>query len=227
METNNGNSFLQRLKKGELSLAFTFWVVAVLGDLFLLGIVYLANQIDYSTHDWAWLERGMSRAYFLVIGYGLFAMVAVWRCGDKYKGGFHWVVFARLTVLFATGVVVFLSWLGLGHVEASRMTIAQKVEAINSQLPKMVDEMTRMDVLTMDGDHINNVYTLIHLPEQGINVEAFQQFMGKQLRQQACSNKVMREFLDVGKELDFYYKNADGDLLASYSLHESDCVTGN
>lgn len=81
--------FLERLWRGDVPLAETYWAWGVGCNILLNILVLVVAGIDTMI------------AYFLVwpaAGYSWFMFVAIWRSAGRYSGPLAWAVLARISV---------------------------------------------------------------------------------------------------------------------------------
>lgn len=92
--------FVKELWRGDVSLAFTYWVVLVIGNfLFVLNDMYWEASGFYNVMTF---EKVVSFWTFIAVGiiYFLFTAVCVWRSANKYKGRILWPILAKAVVVF-------------------------------------------------------------------------------------------------------------------------------
>jgi hypothetical protein len=91
--------FVKNLWRGEVSLGFTYWVVAVVGNgIFNIFDIYLDymgyyDVITESKLVLIWIFISISAIYLL------FSAVCVWRSANRYKGRTVLAVLAKLAVV--------------------------------------------------------------------------------------------------------------------------------
>ncbi len=99
-------SFIDRLWRGKIGLALTYWAFGIALPLALLAVFALLGVY----FEWRGGRPPSGAAAFplaemLVVGYFLcfiaalvFVAVAVWRSAGRYRGPWHWPVLARLSI---------------------------------------------------------------------------------------------------------------------------------
>jgi hypothetical protein len=94
--------FVKELWRGNASLPFSYWVVAVIGNaLFAIAdrILDGAGYYNYITEEkliFIWAFIIISTAYFL------FTVVCVWRSATKYEGKPVWAILAKIAMVLGT-----------------------------------------------------------------------------------------------------------------------------
>jgi len=94
--------FIKELWRGNASLPFTYWVVAVIGNS-LFGITDRAldgvgfyNAITAEKLTFLWGFIIVSTVYFL------FSAVCVWRSATNYDGKPVWAILAKVVIVLGT-----------------------------------------------------------------------------------------------------------------------------
>jgi hypothetical protein len=94
--------FVKELWRGNASLPFSYWVVAVIGNaLFTITdrILDGAGYYDFITEGMLIFIWG-----FIIVstGYFLFTVVCVWRSATKYEGKTVWAILAKIAMVLGT-----------------------------------------------------------------------------------------------------------------------------
>ena len=91
--------FVKELWRGNASLPFSYWVIAVIGnalfaimDVVLEGAGYY-NVITEDKHNFIFVFLIVS------IGYFLFTVVCVWRSATNYEGKPVWAILAKIAMV--------------------------------------------------------------------------------------------------------------------------------
>lgn len=150
------------LWRGEYPLWVTYWIFGALGTAVLNGASMLLYA--YKAFEWpTWLLNGMAWA---PIAYWLLILVSIWRAADYYNGPRSWANAAKVMVV--VGLIV-----GFGRISANLTTktgLIEEVRMINIGLPKMLDDMTRMDRVAFGDGTLSYYYTLTERTTIDFNV---------------------------------------------------------
>ncbi|MCL0032038.1 hypothetical protein M1N14_01135 [Dehalococcoidia bacterium] len=117
--------YIKHLWHGDRSLPFTFWVICVIGNIFLNilslvyksqnGIVVTGSKAGQVLDSFGFYEpiTGVTVLFvlllaFLVVTYFGFTAVCVWRSANEYRGKAIWSTLAKVVVAIGTMRAVLL-----------------------------------------------------------------------------------------------------------------------
>jgi hypothetical protein len=101
MASNANQSFFVRCWGGSARLWQAYWLVGVVGYLFIMLLLALAGVVLWrGPQDNLWFNSG---AFVVVVGYLVFSGVSIWRCSPNSSNA-AWGALAR-TVLILSIVV--------------------------------------------------------------------------------------------------------------------------
>ena len=95
--------------------------------------------------------------------------------------------------------------------------VATVNQSNNEGLPRMVDEVTRLDKATVSGHEVTNHYTLVQPPVK--NQAELQSMLTKRL----CADVPWREGLDGGARVHSIYTGLDGKNVFDFTVTSADC----
>ncbi len=158
--TTTTPNFFLRLFRGDVSLPRTYWIYGgVVGAGFgIVQIAIEANYVDLISTEGGSL--GILAFYWFAVGYSLFIFVAIWRSAGKYEGNRSWAALARLMVIL--GAISVAGGFVSGLAQRTDLDLALREEFLlfNNSLPSMIDDETRFDRVSLQGQDIHYDYTM-------------------------------------------------------------------
>jgi uncharacterized membrane protein YeaQ/YmgE (transglycosylase-associated protein family) len=110
-----------------------------------------------------------------------------------------------------------------GPEEAQRM-LAESAQRMNSRLPRMIDEATRLEkVVAGPGKRLTYLYTITDAPASEYSWAQLADPLRQQLVAQLCGNRQTRDILSKEIVIGQQYSGNDGRLIGSLALAASDC----
>ncbi|MDQ0395384.1 hypothetical protein [Labrys monachus] len=234
------DSLIVRLWRGDVPLAVTYWVFGVVVGailrLALPGVTYLvfANAKNLSNFD---VSAILYLAWGVVSAYFIFVFVAIWRSAAKYaklkpdkKGR---AILAQIVVFL--GFVSFVSNVGIQMSRDSRKALTTEsssspdekmqyqamMAGLNSDLPKMIDAVTRLNKINIDRDGIQ-YYETITVPVT--DKDGFLNRLKVSVSNSLCkSNANTLDLMRNGSTFRYYYLDSDNRLIGSLAVTEHDC----
>ncbi len=222
--TTTTPNFVVKLFKGDVSLPVTYWIF---GSLVGVGFGIVQTAIELNYMDLLLTEGGeLGIAVFswFVVAYTLFIFVAIWRSAGKYDGKSIWATLARLGVVVGILGVAggFVS--GLAQRTDSDQTLREAFVLLNQSLPTMLDDDTRMDQISLQGQDIHYDYTMVGWLVAELDVESFVAVMTARLKTDNCESDEMRPLLDEGRDLVYMYRDKQSDPVAKIVVTSADCL---
>jgi hypothetical protein len=236
---------IKRLWGGEVSLGCVFWLYGVLVG-FLFNLLFAAILLFYASISASvpflsaivWI---LTIIYFI---YLIFIYLVIWRTAGKYQGKKVWSILARICVV--------LGFLGLAlnavHIaqhgtmtvsvpeaKASSMQLAasdssssnsvlNETDELNKGLPKMVDEITRLDSITAEGHSLKYNYTLVTVKIDDIDVNKFNKSMRSSLLKKICGDADLKTVFKQGaNSIIFSYRDIKGNGITDVVITAADC----
>lgn len=222
--TTATSNFIARLFRGEVSLPVTYWIY---GALVSTGFRIALEAIEANYVDLVSIEGGslgILAFYWFVMGYTLFIFVAIWRSAGKYKGNQSWAALARLGVILGAISVASAFVSGLKQGSNSGLALREELSLINNSLPTMLDDDTRFDRVSLQGQDIHSELTMVKWSVAEIDLERLVAVMTARLKTDNCESDEMRPFLDEGRDLVFMYRDKQSDPVAKIVVTSADCL---
>ena len=107
---------------------------------------------------------------------------------------------------------------------ADRTAFLDKVsEQINVDLPSQVDESTRLESTTVNGDMLQFHYTLMPPLSDTLDADNFMARYGDGIQQIICEKGRLRRMLQNDFRVAYQYQLADGSELGTIKVERADC----
>ena len=107
---------------------------------------------------------------------------------------------------------------------ADRTAFLDKVsEQINVDLPSQVDESTRLESTTVNGDMLQFNYTLMPPLSDTLDADNFMARYGDGIQQIICEKGRLRRMLQNDFRVAYQYQLADGSELGTIKVERADC----
>ncbi|WP_348765743.1 hypothetical protein [uncultured Salinisphaera sp.] len=107
---------------------------------------------------------------------------------------------------------------------ADRTAFLDKVsEQINVDLPSQVDESTRLESTTVNGDMLQFHYTLMPPLSDTLDADNFMARYGDGIQQIICEKGRLRRMLQNDFRVAYQYRLADGSELGTIKVERADC----
>ena len=101
--------------------------------------------------------------------------------------------------------------------------LTETSKKINSQLPIMVDQETRLDTTICYGTQMYYKYTMVNYSKNDLDTEAFQNEMTTMLAKNQCNNENMVKMLRMGVTYYYNYFDKNGILIATINISKKNC----
>lgn len=111
------------------------------------------------------------------------------------------------------------------YLKAEERSIDQAVAESNKGLPKMIDEETQLDSVTIDQtikSYSLNM-SLVNLSKSEIEVTAIDKIFENSIKHTSCSNEFFKVFFVEGYKINYVYKDKIGNLITKYTVNSIDC----
>jgi hypothetical protein len=191
------------------------WLVLAIGSLAVMAVgqfsaVFLPALVGQSPR--------MFSLFGSILLPGLLAMF-IWSLrGKKRIRGFCLGALIGFILYMSAGVTA-------GYFQAEKRVIDKAVAASNDGLPKMLDEETRLDSVSID--QAEKRYTLhislVNLSLLEIDPEVIDGVFEDYLKPGSCNNDVFKVFLEEGYKVNYMYKDRSGISVADYTVYPADC----
>lgn len=127
------------------------------------------------------------------------------------------------------GVVGFLLHFSIGvtasYFQAEERAIDKAVAASNKGLPKMIDEETQLDNISIDQNlkSYSLSLSLVNLSLSEIDVAFIDDAFDNSIKPTSCSNENFKIFFNENYRINYVYKDKEGKLVATYTINPTDC----
>lgn len=181
--SSNGDStrnvnFVLKLYRGDFSLPITYWLFGGIGGVLIRLVmeIYEYNYAKITRSESIGFEVALLLFFIIAIAYSLLMFIAIWRSAGKYKDSSLWSGLARFMVVL--GVLAFIgeSIALFNQGNNSTVSIRDEFEAMNKNLPIMLDDVTRLDHVSLQDKDIYYDYTIIDAIEQGPSADDIDKF---------------------------------------------------
>lgn len=98
------------------------------------------------------------------------------------------------------------------------------IELTNQKLPMMIDDNTRLDILSVKGSGISYRYTLVKTTAEDLDLSKFKSAMIPSLKLETCSDKETRALLDSDKDVSYEYFDKYGNFMLNLTINKNDCL---
>lgn len=98
------------------------------------------------------------------------------------------------------------------------------VAVTNRVLPMMIDDSTRMDNISIQGENIFYNYTLVDTNVENLDIPNFETAMRPSIKNGACSEKTLRVLLNDDRVISYVYQDKYGKLISTIAINKKDCL---
>jgi hypothetical protein len=181
--------------------------------------------------------------------YFIFIYIATWRSAGLYQGKKVWSVLARICVVLGfIGLALNLVNIGqqIKQNSAQETTVSQsrsessssgqglsqesgsnpvlkEIDDLNKSLPKMVDEITELTKVTVEGHTIKYNYHIITVNSEDIDADKFNKNMRGSLEKKICSDPELKSIFNEGVKVTFSYKDKKDQDITEVTITAADC----
>ncbi len=145
--------------------------------------------------------------------------MSIWSLRSKRKvTGFIIGAIVGFLLHFSAGVVA-------GYFKAEVKAIDKAVAASNEGLPKMIDEETRLESVSIDQKskwYSLNI-TLINYLVSDIDIGVLNDNFEQSIKPSTCGIPEFKLFFTEGYTVNYVYKDKNGKLISKYSILPTDC----
>jgi len=112
-----------------------------------------------------------------------------------------------------------------GYLSAEKRAIDKAVTESNKGLPKMLDEETRLDSVSIDQErkHYYLSMTFLNLSKQDIDIDLFNNNYQESIKPSSCKNETLKVFFNEGYTINAVYRDKAGVIVGQYSVKPTDC----
>ncbi|WP_044620360.1 hypothetical protein [Gynuella sunshinyii] len=145
--------------------------------------------------------------------------LSVWSLNGKKKlVGFIVGAVVGLLVNFSVGVFA-------GYNNAKFDSIAEAVEASNANLPRMIDDETRLDSVAIDQTAKQYYFrmSLVDFEKQEIDLEFLEENFVEFTKPSTCEITEFQVFFSEGYTINYVYSDKTAQLVSSFSIQAGDC----
>ena len=102
--------------------------------------------------------------------------------------------------------------------------LQQMATAVNAQLPKMMDKVTRLDHTEAGpGNTFTYDFTLVSFASTSSKAHKFASVASQYVTGRACGNPSVVHMLKMGVTMHYVYRGKDGKQITAFAIHASDC----
>lgn len=101
--------------------------------------------------------------------------------------------------------------------------LKKAADAVNQNVPTMLDSDTRLDKATTGNKQLNYYYTLVNYSAAELDAGKFKDAMMSSLVQTSCSQ--LKPFFSQGVAVEYHYNDKNGKKFTSIALTSKDCST--
>jgi len=123
----------------------------------------------------------------------------------------------------ACGVLLISHFSGEQQESALDRNLNEQADEINSKLPKMLDENTRYDAVSVQGKLITYRHTVVNHTAEELDMNAFQSIMHEKLTKEQCPKEEIVEMLKGGIEYQYLYYGKAGGLVSAVKISPITC----
>lgn len=105
----------------------------------------------------------------------------------------------------------------------SHTSVVTQIDEINRSLPKMVDDDTQLNKVSLDDNVVEYHYKLIRASIDDLNVVTFTSLIQTNIIKGVCAEPYMIQLLANGYSLEYTYDDKDDKYVASITVNASDC----
>jgi hypothetical protein len=216
-------NYIVKLFRGDVPLPITYWIFGVVFSL-LLHIPRRVIESDYLDIIRLPLGAQLIVAYsWLVIGYGFFIAIAIWRSAGKFEGHRFWALLARVIVVFNVIAMVNNIYTGTGDRVDKKTRMAEEIRLINKSLPRMIDDDMRLDRISIFERSMRYNYTLVNVRAVDIDIDRLLIAQVPIVKLSTCENKDMRAILEDDMDLTFAYYDKMSNPVITITVTKQDC----
>ncbi len=215
--------FVTRLFLGDIPLPITYWVFGVLiGNVCtLISLTLIGNYEDKASYQiGAWVVMGFS---WVVVSYGIFIFIAIWRSAGKYQGRAFWAVLSRIIVVLCALLQIAIFIVGLQQGSDKDVALNEKIKMFNLSLPSMIDDETRLDHVSIQDKDVFYNYMLVNWLSVDLDIARFTSLMTPILKTSLCDDKEVRLLLNEGRKIVSMYRDKSSKPVAKIVVEKSDC----
>lgn len=101
--------------------------------------------------------------------------------------------------------------------------LKQAESEVNTSAPFMVDEATRLERASVDGNRISYHYTLIQYSADEIDFNATQGTLKSRVRSAVCTSDEMKAFREHRVDMEYIYSDKNGVRISSFVINAGEC----
>jgi len=221
-------SFLVRLCTGQISLPITYWVFGFLIGNIVFGVINIVIELNYLTIANA--QFGVQLLwlfYFINVSYVAIILTAVWRSAKNYQGNRLWSFLARLAVVIGAVSLCASLYVSLVQENSDEYLLEEEVRLINTSLPSMLDEDTRLDEVSIYNGDLHYEHTLPNWTIEDLDIPYFKSIMTTSIYSSTCNEQELREMLNEGTRLVYKYRDKNSKPITTITAQLSNCFSEN
>jgi len=145
--------------------------------------------------------------------------MCIWSLRGKSKlKGFIIGAFIGFALYFSASVTA-------GYLSAEERAIDKVVASINKDLPKMIDEETILDEVSIDQKAKQYYFymTLVNLSLSEIDINFLDETFEQSIKPSTCKDGAFNVFFSENYTINYVYKDNSGEIVRKYSVTPTDC----
>lgn len=241
-ETEEKNlGFFSRLMKGEVSLAYSYWLFYSLP----LGVADSFSQYFEANNA---KDISFALDIFLIF-YSVLALIFVWRSANNYEGRKLWAILAKIIVVFSL-IFYILALIGkfgekpVVSEEPSQSTakiisteqiiqneknigdedlLKEKIELMKKYLPTMLDNNVQLEAAEIKNGNVHFYYILASKNLEEINLAQFSELVTPSLVSFSCKSKDIEYSPRKNRDIIYHYFDKSRKFVSSITVKDADC----
>src|SRR5262249_47567481 len=214
---------IKDLWRGDVPLVSTYWGYGVgvgLGIQVSFFVIAIA-----ALHHAAAFAAAVIGVVVVGLGHHVFMLGAIWRSASKYTGRPIWRILAKtavvLGVLSIPGALADLAKTNTVNDE----TLRRQSEIVNRDLPRMIDDATRFDSMTVGQRELVYHYTIVTKKASDIEPTAFLHAMRNNMQRQLCGTRYVQSVMRNQFSVSYSFDGMDQQSIGKVALVAADCPT--
>lgn len=218
-------NFIVRLFNGDISLPVTYWIFGVIIGNVIFGT--LCSVIDSKYFELISKVGILPINVFLIftLVYNIFILIAIYRSALKYKGNKIWSILARILVIINTVFSIAILVITFRQITDPNIFIKRDINMLNKSLPKMIDNDTKLENVTLIGRDIYFNYTMVNLLTADVDISKVESIISPNIKSTQCQDVGLKPILNEGRKLVYVYTDKAGTEITKIFVSKEDCLT--
>jgi len=218
--------FIKNLWCGDLPLVRTYWVFGVGVGICLKLASVVAMLVAAVTAPFGVFAAVLIGTFAAVFGHQLFIAGAIWRSASRYTGRPIWRVLAKTAVVLGLlsipNEIASLANQNVINDESLRRQSA----IVNRNVPRMIDQATRFDSMTVEPKELVYHYTMITKRASDIEGDVFLHAMRSNMQRHLCGSeeKFMQSVMRNNISVSYSFDGMDAQPIGKVTFVAADCL---